>query len=931
MSDVYKKFTAQDYAVVPFNAHKQYNIFSSSFTDNKIKFFNASWTSESISLYSSESSVYGGDSINVIKYNQIDHLFYKNFKTDNSNRFGNFNYLKQKRELNEKTNIISIPTGLYGHEIKPGSFYLSSSNLEIIDDTHGNLIVSGTVINDHPTDIRSNLFKIGPIKGFKAQDLRPWDGYAVNLKEPHVYHGEKTKRFYRRGENNPNAPKFYTTPSGSEPDDSYFFNSLNYNKVSFTKSSSLLGNYHNNYSFINFNSLEGSYITSPHNEKFNFNKDNFAISFYIRPEGHTPVSSSNNPKTIDSGQNILKHGIEYGGGYIFHIESSSSAIGNEYNAYIVHPKIHSGYNDKTPTFPLTKGWGPGGTYLGGLEAGYIQSNSIIGGGEAMTALMANNEGTPGYLGKHITKNSFGTHNDWWLPNQAELDKIIDIFEVPLAVEMGTCAFPNLGTNPILGLTYPSPGGTPLTVTDVNVDVANAIFVTQSWGGSGSGTVGGTYRATTDTGSHHTFLQTATGTQIIKTSGPQQPFTCKPPIITLATSREGTDSLGNLFVKYILEFTGSGADVNNHTKLTKNLNLKQTQTNFNLPDDPNHIDNGFMLVRKQKIGQNVFDNLKRYIICKSTTKTVIPTAKNGNTKISENLQPIDTHAEPQFPFEIYMKSGSLHFDRSDGDRTVSVTASITSSNTNNPNFLSHILCQLSGSHTTQGSQHMEIYQDGILKSFVKDTTIKQTQNTANIYIGSKGKQSLSDSHNQIQPDKKASSRFYNGSLSHINIFNKAFNTASIKTISESINTSPYIGNIFYQQGLSTITHPKHYQIFSDNNTGGIGNMIIGQSFLVGENLPKNIKFQGSHLIYENEYQCTVEENEFNSTMNISARKIKSNNCNELADFATGSLFKPYITTIGLYDENNELLVVGKLGQPIRTSNETDTTFIMRWDT
>ena len=67
------------------------------------------------------------------------------------------------------------------------------------------------------------------------------------------------------------------------------------------------------------------------------------------------------------------------------------------------------------------------------------------------------------------------------------------------------------------------------------------------------------------------------------------------------------------------------------------------------------------------------------------------------------------------------------------------------------------------------------------------------------------------------------------------------------------------------------------------------------------------------------------------MNISARKIKSNTSNELADFATGSLFKPYVTTIGLYNEDNELLVVGKLGQPIRMSNETDTTFIMRWDT
>ena len=97
------------------------------------------------------------------------------------------------------------------------------------------------------------------------------------------------------------------------------------------------------------------------------------------------------------------------------------------------------------------------------------------------------------------------------------------------------------------------------------------------------------------------------------------------------------------------------------------------------------------------------------------------------------------------------------------------------------------------------------------------------------------------------------------------------------------------------------------------------------------LLKRIEYQGTHLMYENEYQCTVEEHEFLETLNPSARKIRSNECPDFADFATGSLFRPYVTTIGLYNEHNELLVVGKLGQPIRMSNETDTTFVLRWDT
>ena len=49
-----------------------------------------------------------------------------------------------------------------------------------------------------------------------------------------------------------------------------------------------------------------------------------------------------------------------------------------------------------------------------------------------------------------------------------------------------------------------------------------------------------------------------------------------------------------------------------------------------------------------------------------------------------------------------------------------------------------------------------------------------------------------------------------------------------------------------------------------------------------------------------------------------------------------IFSFFVTSIllffvGLYDDNHELLVVGKLGQPVRMSEETDTTFILRWDT
>jgi hypothetical protein len=51
---------------------------------------------------------------------------------------------------------------------------------------------------------------------------------------------------------------------------------------------------------------------------------------------------------------------------------------------------------------------------------------------------------------------------------------------------------------------------------------------------------------------------------------------------------------------------------------------------------------------------------------------------------------------------------------------------------------------------------------------------------------------------------------------------------------------------------------------------------------------------------------------------------------MADNTTGSSYHPYTTTVGLYNESNELLVVGKLATPYPIPANTDMTFIVKWD-
>lgn len=90
----------------------------------------------------------------------------------------------------------------------------------------------------------------------------------------------------------------------------------------------------------------------------------------------------------------------------------------------------------------------------------------------------------------------------------------------------------------------------------------------------------------------------------------------------------------------------------------------------------------------------------------------------------------------------------------------------------------------------------------------------------------------------------------------------------------------------------------------------------------------MSFSAETTIYQNEYRCHVNENDFNYTLNPSA--IKSGTTGSYIDAITGSDFRPYATTIGLYNQSDELLVVAKLSQPHPIPPNTDITFVVRWD-
>jgi hypothetical protein len=144
-----------------------------------------------------------------------------------------------------------------------------------------------------------------------------------------------------------------------------------------------------------------------------------------------------------------------------------------------------------------------------------------------------------------------------------------------------------------------------------------------------------------------------------------------------------------------------------------------------------------------------------------------------------------------------------------------------------------------------------------------------------------------------------------------------------------------GNIFYDRGLIVMT--KNVESGSTLN-----------SFI--------IEYRSTKTIYENEIFLSVLESEFNVSQNPSAvdwnpdmsfGKIKLHSISSSLDptivsgfgdydFSssvdpTGSYLAPYITTIGLYDNELNMVAVAKLPQPIKSLPDYPINFIVRLDT
>lgn len=176
-----------------------------------------------------------------------------------------------------------------------------------------------------------------------------------------------------------------------------------------------------------------------------------------------------------------------------------------------------------------------------------------------------------------------------------------------------------------------------------------------------------------------------------------------------------------------------------------------------------------------------------------------------------------------------------------------------------------------------------------------------------------------------------------------------------------NTGSVVGNIFYKHGIAVVK----------NNTVAPSQSISTNGLRLAPFLSVDVNYTGSFTITEHTVICKIRPTEFNASIfnntigyykvvtgsyvsasqtitynnyvpNISSsavaqRYVVTNGTGSLIPgepiselFDSGSL-TPYVTTIGLYDKNLNLLAIGKLANPVPRTKNVDQTFIVKFDT
>ncbi len=307
----------------------------------------------------------------------------------------------------------------------------------------------------------------------------------------------------------------------------------------------------------------------------------------------------------------------------------------------------------------------------------------------------------------------------------------------------------------------------------------------------------------------------------------------------------------------------------------------------------------------KVPNDQIDNTlgKNYIFNKNSVKKVYTI---DETSLDHSFVDVAKESR-EYPFDIYYNNsmssypGRISFKQSSGTSTVEVTSSILT-----PDTWYHVLCQKSGSN-------YQIWLNGQLDFQKVETITDNITNNNSFFIGG----------------SSISSSIFSGSLDEIRIYKNSIPAEKIPYLYINSLETGYayqtsrVGNAFYGNGCMVISDPRPK--YANAFLGSTGNFDYN-----GGTYGFQGTFRGTTTFYEYEIICKIRKNEFNFTQNSSVRTDRSSQNEQLEGYVLSSSFNPYITTVGLYNDTDDLVAIAKLANPLEKRDDVDMNIIIRFD-
>ncbi len=142
------------------------------------------------------------------------------------------------------------------------------------------------------------------------------------------------------------------------------------------------------------------------------------------------------------------------------------------------------------------------------------------------------------------------------------------------------------------------------------------------------------------------------------------------------------------------------------------------------------------------------------------------------------------------------------------------------------------------------------------------------------------------------------------------------------IASSSGTGGIVGRVFYDKGIAVL---KPIPTIS-------GGGLTSDGIFIDNGTAVQTRFTSSVQVYENSVKVRIEPTDFlYSLNNPTVTSALSGSVITPVELQVSGSMLPYITTLGFYNEKNELLLVAKPSVPIQRTSDSIQTFIVKFDT